>query len=226
MLTRDFLVNADCQSSFGTIDQQLLLSTEQRQRSLAEFMAQQPQPGAPVWVFGYGSLMWNPVLDYSEVRPAVLQGWQRGFCIRLIAGRGTACTPGRMLALKAGGQTRGLVFRLSEERRAEELELLWKREMITGCYCPRWQQVTLDSGEPITALVFTINTCHPLFEADESTQVVAPLIARAQGPLGTNAGYLYALVESMASLGEHDEKLTRLAEEVRRHSQQYVSHTD
>lgn len=217
MLTRDFLVNADCQSSFGAIDEQLLLSTEQRQRSLAEFMAQQPQPGAPVWVFGYGSLMWNPVLDYSEVRPATLEGWQRGFCIRLIAGRGTACTPGRMLALKAGGRTRGLVFRISEARRQEELELLWKREMITGCYCPRWQQVGLENGEPITALVFTINTRHPLYEADESPQVVAPLIARAQGPLGTNAGYLYSLVDSMAALGEQDEGLTRLAEEVRRH---------
>lgn len=216
MLTRDFLMKADCQSSFGTIDQQLLLSTEQRQKSLTEFLARQPEK-QPVWVFGYGSLMWNPALDYSDVRPALLQGWQRGFCIRLIAGRATGCTPGRMLALKPGGQTRGLVFRLNEHSRAQELELLWKREMLTGCYCPRWQQVTLDNGEQITALVFTINTQHPLYEADESPEVIAPLIARAQGPLGPNADYLYSLVDSMADLGEQDEKLCHLANEVRKY---------
>lgn len=214
MLTRDFLINADCQSSFGSIEPHLVLSTEQRKASLSRFLAELP-PREPIWVFGYGSLMWNPVLDYREVQPAQLDGWQRAFCIRLIAGRGTGCTPGRMLALKAGGQTRGLVFRLNETTRATELELLWKREMITGCYCPRWQKVTLDNGREITALVFTINTEHPLYEPDDSPAIIAPLIAAARGPLGTNARYLYELVNSLAAIGAPDEKLTMLASQVR-----------
>lgn len=125
--------------------------------------------------------MWNPVLDYNDVRPAVLEGWHRAFCIRLIAGRGTECQPGRMLALQSGGRTRGRVFRLSDDNRAEELELLWKREMLTGCYCPRWEAVTLDDGQQIIALVFTINPLHPLFESDNSPSVIAPLIAAAKG---------------------------------------------
>ncbi|ARU93804.1 gamma-glutamylcyclotransferase [Tatumella citrea] len=214
MLTRDFLINADCQSSFGRIDHELLLTPEQRKANLTEFLALLPA-GLPVWVFGYGSLMWNPALDYSDVQPAILDGWHRAFCIRLVAGRGTECRPGRMLALQAGGKTRGLVFRLSEANKAEELELLWKREMLTGCYCPRWQQVTLDCGQQIIALVFTINTLHPLFEADECPTVVAPLIAAAQGPLGSNAQYLFELVKSLAALGEQDEKLLSLASQVR-----------
>ncbi|GAA0469224.1 MULTISPECIES: gamma-glutamylcyclotransferase [Tatumella] len=219
MLTRDFLINADCRSSFGHIDDQLLLTPQQRKASLAEFLNRLPE-GLPVWIFGYGSLMWNPVLDYNDVRPAVLEGWHRAFCIRLIAGRGTECQPGRMLALQSGGRTRGRVFRLSDDNRAEELELLWKREMLTGCYCPRWEAVTLDDGQQIIALVFTINPLHPLFESDNSPSVIAPLIAAAKGPLGTNAQYLYQLVSSLSELGEQDDTLLSLARDVRQLQQQ------
>lgn len=78
----------------------------------------------------------------------MLQGWHRAFCMRLTAGRGTLHQPGRMLALKEGGQTTGLAFRLPESKLREELELLWKREMITDCYVPTgvscsWRAVRL-----------------------------------------------------------------------------------
>ena len=33
------------------------------------------------WVFGYGSLMWNPGFDYAEARHARIVGWRRAFCI-------------------------------------------------------------------------------------------------------------------------------------------------
>ena len=78
----------------------------------------------------------EPGFESEEVRPAMLQGWHRAFCMRLTAGRGTLHQPGRMLALKEGGQTTGLAFRLPESKLREELELLWKREMITDCYVP------------------------------------------------------------------------------------------
>ncbi|VFS63416.1 Uncharacterized protein involved in cation transport [Raoultella planticola] len=63
-------------------------------------------PGS-VWIFGYGSLMWNPALEYRETCTGTLPGWHRAFCLRLTAGRGSACQPGRMLALKEGGRTTG-----------------------------------------------------------------------------------------------------------------------
>lgn len=69
-----------------------------------------------------------------------LVGWHRAFCLRLTAGRGTAHQPGRMLALKEGGRTTGVAYRLPEETLEQELTLLWKREMITGCYLPTWCQ--------------------------------------------------------------------------------------
>lgn len=89
-----------------------------------------------VWIFGYGSLMWNPALEYRESCTGTLPGWHRAFCLRLTAGRGSATQPGRMLALKEGGRTTGVAYRLPDDTLEEELTLLWKREMITGCYLP------------------------------------------------------------------------------------------
>ena len=77
------------------------------------------------------------------------------------------------------------------KRQEEELTLLWKREMITGCYLPTWCKLELDDGRTVNALVFIMDPRHPLFEPDTSAQVIAPLIARASGPLGTNAQYLF-----------------------------------
>lgn len=214
MLTRDFLQKADCKTAFGTIEEALLLSPEQRLASLRCTLSRRPD-NSPVWIFGYGSLMWNPIFDSEEVRRATLNGWHRAFCLRLTAGRGTAAQPGRMLALKEGGSTTGLAFRLPEEKLEEELELLWKREMVTGCYVPTWCELVLEDGSRVTALVFVMDAAHPLFEADTRSQVIAPLIARAHGPLGTNAQYLYALEQELKKHNMQDECLRELVDHVR-----------
>ncbi|AFJ46974.1 cation transport protein ChaC [Shimwellia blattae DSM 4481 = NBRC 105725] len=214
MLTRDFLINADCKSAFGDIDESLLWSPEQRAASLAATLACRPDSG-PVWIFGYGSLMWNPAMVYDDACTGTLEGWHRAFCLRLTAGRGTACQPGRMLALKQGGRTTGLAYRIPQEDTAQELTLLWKREMITGCYLPTWCRLTLDDGREIHALVFIMDPRHPQYEADTRPQVIAPLIARASGPLGTNAQYLFSLEAQLKKLGMADESLDTLVGEVR-----------
>ncbi|QIZ50929.1 gamma-glutamylcyclotransferase [Dickeya zeae] len=214
MLTRDFLQKADCKTSFGKIDESLLLTPQQREASLACTLASRPDQ-SPVWVFGYGSLMWNPVFDAEEVCVATLHGWHRTFCLRLTAGRGTHSQPGRMLGLKPGGETTGLAYRLPETTLRDELELLWKREMLTGCYRPLWCELRCQNGEPITALVFVTNPEHPLLEADTCIQSIAPLIASASGPLGTNAQYLFALEQELNHYGMEDESLSALAQRVR-----------
>ncbi|MEH2921505.1 gamma-glutamylcyclotransferase [Samsonia erythrinae] len=214
MLTRDFLQKADCRTSFGSIDETLLLTPQQRADSLERTLARRPAGGA-VWVFGYGSLMWNPVFDAEEVCLATLTGWQRAFCLRLTVGRGTASQPGRMLALKPGGQTTGLAFRLQTDSLREDLELLWKREMMTGCYRPLWCELQRKNGAPLTALVFVSEPEHPLNEQDTCIQSVAPLIARASGPLGTNAQYLFALEQELKNHNTEDKNVSELAQRVR-----------
>ncbi|MFG1172740.1 gamma-glutamylcyclotransferase [Erwiniaceae bacterium CAU 1747] len=214
MLTRDFLLKADCKTAFGDIEESLLWSAEQRAASLAATLACRPDH-SPVWIFGYGSLMWNPVFEADEVAAGTLNGWHRAFCLRLTAGRGSASQPGRMLALKEGGVTSGLAFSLPEATLHEELELLWKREMITGCYLPTWCELALDDGRYVTALVFIMDPRHPLYETDSRPQTIAPLIARASGPLGSNAQYLFALEKALSQRGINDDCLTDLVHKVR-----------
>ena len=125
------------------------------------------------------------------------------------------CQPGRMLALKEGGRTTGVAYRLPDDTLEEELTLLWKREMITGCYLPTWCKLELDDGRTVNALVFIMDPRHPLFEPDTSAQVIAPLIARASGPLGTNAQYLFSLEQALRKLGMHDASLDDLVASVR-----------
>ena len=214
MLTRDFLMKADCKTAFGSIEESLLWTSEQRSASLAATLACRPD-SSPVWIFGYGSLMWNPAFEYEDSAAGTLVGWHRAFCLRLTAGRGTACQPGRMLALKEGGRTTGLAYRLPEEILEDELTLVWKREMITGCYLPTWCKLELDDGRVVNALVFIMDPRHPLYEADTRAEVIAPLIAAASGPLGTNAQYLFSLEQELMDRGMHDDCLDELVNKVR-----------
>ncbi|MGB9094893.1 gamma-glutamylcyclotransferase [Erwinia sp.] len=214
MLTRDFLLKADCKTAFGAIEESLLWTCEQRAASLAATLACRPNH-SPVWIFGYGSLMWNPVFESDEAAEGTLEGWHRAFCLRLTAGRGTATQPGRMLALKEGGETTGLAYRLPEEKLHEELELLWKREMVTGCYLPTWCELKLADGRTVTAMAFVMDPRHALYESDSCPKTIAPLIAQASGPLGTNAQYLFSLEQELKKRGLYDDCLTDLVQRVR-----------
>ncbi|MBT0720991.1 gamma-glutamylcyclotransferase [Rosenbergiella collisarenosi] len=213
MLTREFLKNADCQSSFGPIEECLVLSAEQRAASLQDFLARKPSSG-PLWIFGYGSLMWNPLLDYDQVETAYLAGWSRDFCLTLVAGRGTSANPGRMLALVEGGHTVGRAFKLSCDSWEAELALLWKREMITGCYRPLWQTLTLESGRTVDALVFVANTEHTLFCANECLTHKAKVITAAKGPLGKNLSYFEEMMATLQRFGIEEPSMLALTEQL------------
>ena len=59
-----------------------------------------------VWIFAYGSLMWDPGFAYVEAQPATLHGYHRQFCIYSYAYRGTPERPGLVLGLDRGGSCR------------------------------------------------------------------------------------------------------------------------
>ena len=65
------------------------------------------QSNGDIWVFGYGSLMWNPGFPYVDARPAHLLGYHRAFCLYSEHYRGTPEHRGLVLGLDSGG---GLVL--------------------------------------------------------------------------------------------------------------------
>ena len=99
-----------------------------------------------LWLFAYGSLMWKPEIAFDAVSPAIVDGWQRRFCLWQRRYRGCRERPNLMLALVEGGSCAGLVYRLEGADVKERLAPIWKREMIAYGYEARWVAARTEAG--------------------------------------------------------------------------------
>ena len=180
-----------------------------RARTLAGHSA-----GRDVWLFAYGSLIWNPAFHFAERRQGAIWGFHRRFCLWTNLGRGTVERPGLMLGLDRGGSCRGVLYRIEAGLVDEELTLVWRREMITAAYRPVWVQGRSDAG-PIEALTFAINRAHPRYAGKLDDERVVEALATAAGPLGPCADYLFNTHRHLAELAIHDPRLAHLCTAVR-----------
>lgn len=181
--------------------------------SLQQFLAFRPSEA--LWIFAYGSLIWNPLMPFDEQQDACLSGWRRSFCIRTISARGTPENPGRVLGLERGGQTQGVAYRLPASIALDELRLLWAREMGSGVYLPVWAPLQLANGETAMGIVFVANPDQPLFEMDTSVATVARLAAKAAGVFGTNVEYIDNLYAALHQRGMADAYLSEIVQQMR-----------
>lgn len=170
-----------------------------------------------MWVFGYGSLIWNPEFAVAEQRVARAIGWHRSFCMRSIHHRGTETDPGLVLALDAaaGSHCDGVAFRVAPGTEAATLQALRDRELISSAYLERWLPVTLTDGRQVQALVFVIDPDHVQYCGGLPLEEQAQIIAHAVGGRGPNRDYLFSTAEHLASLGIADDDLDWLARRVR-----------
>jgi cation transport protein ChaC len=170
-----------------------------------------------IWVFAYGSLIWQPGFDFVDKRVAVLAGYRRAFCMASILYRGTPEAPGLVLALDRdeAGSCTGVAYRVPPGTAEATLEYLRARELISYAYDEARLSVRLDDGEEVEAVAFVSNRAHPQYRGGLSLDEQAEVIARAEGPRGLNSDYLLNTVESLEALGLHDAELVRLAELVR-----------
>lgn len=189
------------------------LSDEERQRSLASVLEVIEQD-EDVWVFGYGSLIWNPAFHYDASCVSTVYGFHRSFCLWTFLGRGSEENPGLVLGLEAGGSCRGVMFRVPSQYVASELDVLWRREMLSGAYRPVWVDARTKDGE-VRALTFAINRDHERYAGRLQRDVVVRAIATAQGPLGPCAEYLFETASHLEALGIGDRTLSALARHVR-----------
>lgn len=186
-----------------------MLSDEELERAWTETLTENPDPSGDVWIFGYGSLIWNPAFHYVERRIARLHGFHRRFCLWTQLGRGSIERPGMMLGLEPGGSCVGAAFRIAATAVAEEIEIVWRREMFSGAYRPRWVRLSTGAG-PVDAATFLINPAHPRYAGRPPEAAVVAALAHAEGPLGTTRAYLDNTVAHLEEEGIHDRPLTRL----------------
>lgn len=170
-----------------------------------------------LWVFGYGSLLWNPGFDVAEQRIARLVGWQRSFCMASIHHRGTADAPGLVLALDRSDDAvcHGLAFRVAGAQAAATLEYLRARELVSSAYLETRQRLELDCGAAIEDVVtYVIDPAHAQY-CTLPLEDQAQIIARAVGGRGPNDEYLENTARHLAALGLPDPDLDWLVARVR-----------
>ena len=189
-----------------------VLSDADQEASLQELLEQHPS-GADVWLFGYGSLVWNPIVHFDERRVARLHGFHRSFCLWSHVNRGSLQKPGLVLGLDSGGSCRGVAFRIAGHHAEDELRLLWRREMVLGAYCPRWAKI--DTGEGmLLAIAFFVNRGHPNYAGKLPLETVIKALVSTRGQLGTPAEYLMETVRGLIEHGVRDAYLLELRKRV------------
>jgi len=172
---------------------------------------------AELWVFAYGSLMWNPGFPYLEHHMAVLRGYHRRFCVASHRYRGTPERPGLVLGLDRGGSCRGMAFRVAAEHAAATLDALWEREMVNRTYRPRLLPVSLGCGRRVArACTFVVDREHSQYCPCLDEAEMVERIACCAGERGPNLEYLTNTVEHLEQLGIHDARLSALLHAVKR----------
>ena len=168
-------------------------------------------PDSDLWVFAYGSLMWNPAIAFVEARTAALPGWERSFCIDLRGGRGSPSRPGLMCALVPSGSCHGVALRIAASDVEAETEVLWLREMAFGHYVASQVSLTIE-GQVMEGLAFVADPGRVLrLDLDEQ----ARRIAAAEGAIGSNRDYLFRLAEALEAHHLKDSYISALTARVR-----------
>jgi cation transport protein ChaC len=211
-LTRSDLESNRLQQAIIKAGTGVVLSEAQLQESLRQTLLHHP-PDADIWVFAYGSLIWNPIIKVAEQRIGKIYGWHRRFCLWVPQGRGTPDNRGLVLGLDRGGSCRGIAYRIAAVDVSSELSLLWRREMVVGSYLPRWVSV-FDGKQSLPAITFVINRQHRAYAGNISLETTINSIATASGELGSCADYLMQTVDGLMKAGIQDKPLLLLAQQV------------
>lgn len=179
-------------------------------------MSQPPLSTAPddLWVFGYGSLMWNPGFPYEERVPARLLGAHRSLCVLSVHWRGTKEKPGLVMGLDRGGSCVGIAFRVAKADAAATLDYLREREQVTNIYRESVSRVWLKdgSGRTVPAVAFMVDRSHSQYAGTLSAEERLHLIRQGHGIGGPNGDYVRATNQHLTELGIRDAELSWLVE--------------
>ena len=189
------------------------MTDTERAAQVQAILARAPRPGR-IWVFAFGSLIWNPTFHFVERRTARIHGFHRQFCLWARAGRGSPGRPGLMLSLESGGSCTGVAYRLARRAAATELDVIWRREMFTMAYRPVWTIARTPKG-PEPAIAFSVNREHERYAPALGDETIARYLATGAGPIGRCCDYLFETARHLRELGLRDRRLEALEAKVR-----------
>ena len=170
-----------------------------------------------LWVFGYGSLMWNPGFPYLEKSVARLHGFKRRFILTSRHYRGTPERPGLVLGLdwSRGAHCTGVAFRVCPTKDREVRDYLVERELVSYAYFETKYPLELEGGAEVEALCYVVDRSHPQYSGGLEPDEQAEIISEAVGPSGPNVEYLENTLSQLQALDIEDPGLADLAARVR-----------
>ncbi len=175
-------------------------------------------------VFAYGSLIWNPAIEIESTYRCSITGYHRSFCFWTVLGRGSQELPGLMMGLESGGTCDGVAYSIAQDKLETELDLLFRREMMSYVYKPTWVKARYENDYGIgnDVLAFVVDPENDRYCTDLDEETLVRSLALAEGPIGKNCDYLYQLVEHLEELGYEDPEMTALADKVRKFQETYT----
>jgi cation transport protein ChaC len=169
--------------------------------------------GNDLWVFGYGSLMWNPGFDFVERVPARLIGLHRALCVYSFVHRGTPERPGLVLGLDRGGMCRGIAFRVAAAAREETVAYLRAREQVTSVYLETTRRIELEDKErrQVRALCFIVDRSHVQYAGRLTVDQCVHYVRQGHGSSGANRDYVLGTIRALETLGYRETDLHLIA---------------
>ena len=157
--------------------------------------------GQPVWLFGYGSLIYKVDFDYLACKPARIANWTRRFWQGSHDHRGTPEVPGRVATLVVEPNTScvGMAYKVSPE----VFEHLDHREK--NGYLRLTTQLHFADGSEAEGLVYIATEDNVAFLGPASEADIAKHIANSKGPSGPNDEYLLELAKALRELNAQDD---------------------
>lgn len=168
------------------------------------------------WVFGYGSLMWNPGFEFVERSQALVYGYRRSLCVRSFVHRGSRENPGLVLGLDRGGACRGMAFRVAPEAWDEVIDYLRARELVTNVYLERHLPLQLPDGRSAQAVAYVVDRAHEQYAGALDALAAAQVVNVSVGQSGPNDTYVFNTLAHLKEMGIRDRWLEQVVEEVTR----------
>lgn len=162
------------------------------------------------WVFGYGSLIWNPGFAHVSAQQGLLRGAHRSLSIVSTHHRGTAERPGLVFGLARGGACRGMVFEVADADWAKVRAYLEAREQVTSVYRDVMRPVRLADGRMVSALAFVVDENHEQFAGRLSLDQQVAMVRAGVGLSGRNIDYVINTARHLETLGIRDHQLMAL----------------